>query len=160
MRRDTLSLEGSLAGIFHMHRNVPENYPVIVYVILSGLESTAKAYMPCATLGWMSEMFLWGLETWKRNWGETKSLVERPWSPGRVLKLCLKWNLVPSFCQLKPILGAHTNNKQNIIVNLCQLWCKTTEIIVPYFLMKVPRYPREFATCKSTARHSPHHSLF
>lgn len=61
MRRDTLSLEGSLAGIFHMHRNVPENYPVIVYVILSGLESTAKAYMPCATLGWMSEMFFMGI---------------------------------------------------------------------------------------------------
>lgn len=111
---DTLSLEGSWASIFHTHKNVPENYSVIIYTILTELESAAKAYVPCATLSCprMSEMFLWGLETWQRNWGETRSLVEGQWSPGRVPRFCLKSNHVLSFCQLNPIRGAHTNNTQ------------------------------------------------
>lgn len=63
--REFLSLEGSWASIFHMHKNVPENYSVIVYMILSEPESTAKAYVPCATLSCprMLEVFLWGSET-------------------------------------------------------------------------------------------------
>lgn len=66
-KQDALSLEESWAGIFHMHKNVPENYSVIVYIILSGLESTAKAHVPCATSSRMLEMFLWGLEAGQRN---------------------------------------------------------------------------------------------
>lgn len=134
-----------------------ENFFVIVYIILSGLDSTAFCNFKLD----VGNVFTGVGNMTKELRGDQKpggKAVESRQGAQIVSEMEPRTQL----CQLNPILGAHTNNTLQT-KNYCQLMLVLMQNNRNYcslFSDESTETPREFATCKSTARHGPHHSLF
>lgn len=143
----------SWASAFHMHKNTPENFSVIVYIILSGLELTALCNFKLD----VGNVFMGvGNVTKKLRGGQKPG--------GKAVESRQGAQIVSEMepRQPDPILGTHTDNTLQT-KNYCQLMLVLMQNNRNYcslFSDESTETPREFATCKSTARHSPHHSLF